>query len=133
MASRNGRPRATLYDFRDLDLMVKLADHGGATSHELADLVGLNDPKSMGTRLGWMRHYGMIERDDTDGVWNLAPGGRRVVKARLRAAMARELDAMPEESMVEVMAHVATRYHIGDPLIATLLRREFLYGTRRGR
>jgi len=33
--------------------------------------------------------------------------------------------------MVEVMAHVAKRYRFGDPIIATMLRREFAYGTRR--
>jgi hypothetical protein len=27
------------------------------------------------------------------------------------------------------MAHVTTRYRLGDPLMATMLRREFAYGT----
>jgi hypothetical protein len=33
--------------------------------------------------------------------------------------------------MVEVMSHVTSRYRLGDPVIASLLRREFLFGTQK--
>lgn len=122
---------ATLYDFRDLDLMVKLADGGSLTSLELADSMGMTDAQPMSARLAWMRRFGMVERDEEAAAWTLAPGGRRVVNARLKAAQARAIEAIPDDSMVEVMAHVATRYRFGDTILATMLRREFLYGTRK--
>lgn len=132
MSGSNGhRKHATLYDFRDMDILVKLADAGGATSAEVADMIGLGDAVPMARRLAWMRHFGMLERDDEDGVWNLAPGGRRVVQARLKAAQTRTIEAIPDEALVDVMAHVTTRYRLGDPVMATLLRREFAYGTAR--
>lgn len=122
---------ATLYDFRDLDLMVKIADGGSLTSLELAERVGLTEAQPMAQRLSWMRRFGMVDRDEQTGAWSLARGGQNVVNARLRAAQARAIDAIPDEAMVEVMAHVATRYRFGDAILATMLRREFLYGTRR--
>jgi hypothetical protein len=128
---RNGRQHATLYDFRDLDLMIKLADHGGATSLELAEAVGLSDAQPMSSRLAWMRRFGMVDRDEQQLVWNLAPGGRRVIAARLKAAQSRAIESIPDDSLVEVMAHVASRYRHGDQVLATMLRREFLFGTQK--
>lgn len=122
---------ADLYTFRDLDLLVKLSDAGAATSAELANAVGLSDAQPMAIRLSWMRRFGMVDRDEEAGAWTVSAGGNRVVRARLRAAQSRAIEAVPDEAMVDVMAHVATRYRMGDPIIATMLRREFLYGTRR--
>jgi len=127
---RNGGRSATLYDVRDLDLMVPLAERGGATSLELAELVG-RDPTNIAQRLGWMRHFGMVARDEETSAWDLAPGGLRVVRSSLKAAQTKALEAIPDESMVEVMAHVTSRYQRGDDVVATMLRREFLFGTKR--
>ena len=120
-------------DVRDIDLMLKLAEGGamGQTSHEMTEALGMTDEgaQSVGVRFSWMRRFGMLDYDDKTGLWALTEGGYRVVEARLRAAAARTIDAIPDESMVDVMAHVTTRYRLGDPMIAHLLRREFVFGT----
>jgi hypothetical protein len=128
--------RLSLYDFRDLDLMLKLVDEGDdegwVETRALAAALGAEEDEKVhgvGVRLAWMRRYGMLEYDDKRHVWRLSPGGERVTKARLRAAASKQIDAVPDESLVDVMAHVTTRYRLGDPMMATMLRREFLFGT----
>ena len=79
--------------------------------------------------MGWMARFGMVDRDE-EGFWGLTDGGSRVVQAKLRAAQASALDTLPDESMIEAMAHIAGRQHY-DPMLATMLRREFAYGTKR--
>jgi hypothetical protein len=123
----------TLYDIRDLDLMLKLEEvggAGGATTAELAEALGLDDDRqAVAIRSAWMRRFGMFDFDDERRLWTLAPGGERVVSAKLRAAQAKTIDAVPDEQLVDVMAHVTSRYRLGDPVMATMLRREFAFGT----
>lgn len=127
---------ATLYDFRDIDLMLRLAQEGGEEgwleSNYLAEAVGMRngDTKAMARRLAWMRRYHMVEYHEQLKMWRLSPGGVRVTTAHLKAAQERTIQAVPDEALVEVMSHVTSRYMLGDPLIAHMLRREFLYGTK---
>lgn len=127
---------ASLYDFRDLDLMLTIADApDGITAMELAEEIGLGEDgtRAAGTRLAWMRRYGMVEHVGHDRLWRLSRSGERVAEAKLKAAATRQLVAVPDEALVDVMAHVTARYRLGDPMTANLLRREFLYGTHNGR
>jgi hypothetical protein len=131
--------RSSLYDFRDLDLLVKLereADAEGWIEAEyLAEAMGmsLNGGGLLHTglpsRLTWMRRYGMLDYDEKKRMWRLTGGAQRVIEARLRSATKKQLEALPDESMIEVMANVHHRYRHGDPMMAAMLRREFRYGT----
>ena len=128
---------ARIYDFRDTDVMAKLAEQGadGATASDLAAELGVRDEdgrSGMGPRLAWMKKFGMLSYDDKRHLWRLSDGGERVIEARSRAAATAVIESVPDESMVEVMAHVTARYRLGDPLMANLLRREFQYGTTPG-
>lgn len=127
---------ATVYDFRDFDIMAHIHEHanGGMTSHELADALGFDAEEGgrpVGIRLAWMRRYGMVAFDDDNRTWQLSRGGKRVVGAHLRAPELRVVDSMPDEAMVEVMAHVTSRFQRGDAMLHAMLRREFMYGTKR--
>jgi len=126
----------SLYDFRDLDLMLKIADagdhEGWVETRELASMLGVDEgdkANGVGIRLSWMRRFGMLDFDAERRMWRLSSGGERVTNAKLRAARAKTIDELPDEQLVEVMAHVTTRYRLGDPVMATMLRREFAYGT----
>ena len=126
----------SLYDYRDLDLMLKIADvgddEGWIETRQLAESLGVpDDEKSngVGVRLAWMRKFGMLERDDERKLWRLSRGGERVADARVRAAAVKQIDSVPEEALIDVMAHVTARYRLGDQMMATMLRREFRYGT----
>jgi hypothetical protein len=134
MSSRNGH--ATLYDFRDLDLLLKIEaegdQEGWVDSEHMARSLGFGDDRMpISRRLAWMRHYGMLDFDQQQRIWRVSPGGRRVIEAKLRAAQARTIEALPDESMIEVMANIGSRYHLADPMTAAMLRREFLFGTKK--
>jgi hypothetical protein len=125
---------ASLYDFRDMDVLLKLAREQSMRSDEMAQALGLTGDgspgRAAGIRLSWMRRYGMVEFDTKARMWRLSPGGERVTTAHLQAAQERTLKDVPDEALVEVMSHVTSRFMLGDPMIAHMLRREFLFGTR---
>jgi hypothetical protein len=125
----------SIYEFRDTDLMVKLAAEGagGIEARLFAEALGMNGDgaQHVSARLSWMRRYGMVEYDDEKKLWRVSDGGERVIESHARAAAIRQIEEVPDESMVEVMSHVTARYRLGDPMIADLLRREFQYGTSR--
>jgi hypothetical protein len=126
---------ATLYDFRDIDLMLKLADeadeNGQTTTAELASALGFaeDDLRPMGIRLAWMRRYGFLGYDEKAKLWRLSSSGERIVKSNVRATTIAAIERVPDEAFVDVMAHVTSRYRHADPVTATLLRREFAFGT----
>lgn len=135
MASPNGRRHASLYDFRDLDLLLKIEaegdDEGWVDSEHLARSLGFGDDRMpIAQRLSWMRRYGMLGFDEQKRRWRLTDGALRVIDSRLRAAQAKSIDKLSDESMIEVMAAVTTRYQLGSPMIASMLRREFMFGTK---
>jgi hypothetical protein len=127
---------ATLYDFRDLDLMAKLRaeanGHGGwVETAAMAEALGFEeDLLPIAQRLSWMKRYGMVEFDQERRMWRLSDGGERVTEARLRAAASTTIEHLPDEVMVEVMAKVTQRYLHGSAMLASMLRREFLFGTK---
>jgi hypothetical protein len=118
---------ASLYDFRDLDIMLHLAENqnGGIPTPELAEALGFQegDNRPAAIRLAWMRRYGMVAFDSKERSWSLT----------LKAPTLKLVEAMPDEAAVELMAHVTSRYQRGEPMLAAMLRREFLFGTQRRR
>jgi len=123
----------SIKEYRDLDLMIRLKEEGPLRSKEMVQLLGGEEyGRHLGTRLAWMRRFGMVERQGgkANPTWDLTEAGRRVVWAKKRAALMRELDELPQEELIEVMAHVTARYHRGDEMIARMLRREFVFGTQ---
>src|SRR5215467_597098 len=133
MARRTRPTGATLYDFRDLDIMHRIAEVNGSgmTTADLADALGFDAEEGgspVGSRLGWMRRYDFVTRDDRDLTWSLSRSGKRIVEAHLRAPQLRVVSELPDDAMVEVMAQVTSRFQRGDRVLAEMLRREFLYG-----
>ena len=135
--SRNGgiSKHATLLDFRDLDLLLKIEheanDDGWLSTEDAARSLGFDDEqRPLGIRFAWMRRYGMLEFDQQKKLWRLTDGAHRVTESRLRAAASRTIEELPDEQMIDVMSKVTQRYMHGDPMIATLLRREFRFGTQ---
>ena len=123
---------ASLYDFRDLDLMLAIADSGdGLTAAEMAEQIGLGEEgtQAAAIRLSWMRRYGMVKFNDQHRLWTLSSEWPARHRGEAKGGRAQAIDAVPDESLVDVMAHVTTRYIHGDAMTANLLRREFLYGT----
>ena len=137
MPKREYAHHATLYDFRDLDIMYKIdeaANGAGVDSRELAELLGFEAEeggKNLGIRLAWMRRYGMVAFDEKERTWSLSPSGDRIARAHVRAPALRAIEKLPDEAFVEVMASVTSRFQRGEATLAHMLRREFLYGTKK--
>jgi hypothetical protein len=128
--------KATLYDFRDLDIMHRLAESedSGYLTAEVADMLGFRPEEGarpVGIRLAWMRRYGMVAFDEKQKLWSLSNSGKRVVKASELAPKLKVIENMPNEKMIEVMAHVTSRFQRGETMLGHMLRREFLFGTKR--
>lgn len=126
--------RMSVYDFRDMDVMLKLESAGssGATAAELTDemgLSGVDGNRAVGSRMAWMRRFGMVAFDPKTRMWTLSKGGERVLAAKRRAAVRNLIDQMPEGELVEAMSYITSRFRLGDPMLGAMLRREFLYGT----
>jgi hypothetical protein len=121
----------SLYDFRDHDLMLRLSDLGEISSHDLAQELGLDSEatQAAGVRLAWMRRFGMVRFDQKKRLWSLSQSGERIVAAKRRAALKKLVDEMPEGELIEAMAYITARYRLGEPMVAHMLRREFVYGT----
>jgi hypothetical protein len=131
--ARNGS--ANLYSFRDLDLLLKLQEEadeeGWVETAAAAESLGFERGLAVSTRFSWMRRFGMLEFDHKRKMWRLTPAAQRVTEARLRAAHAKTMEELPDELMVDVMSKVTQRYRHSDPMLATMLRREFAFGTQR--
>jgi hypothetical protein len=128
------RRHLTVFDYRDTDLMAKVGEAGadGITTTDLAAEIGFDDldgHRAVGMRFAWMKKYGMLAFDDKRRLWRLTDGADRVLASQKLSATQTIIERVPDEEMVSIMAHVTTRYRLGDPMVATLLRREFQYGT----
>lgn len=135
MARQKPNKHATLFDFRDLDLLYLIEDRaddeGWAETEDLASELRFESMQPLGIRLSWMRRYGMLDYDEKKKMWRLTDGAGRVMDARLRAAQQKSVQALPDEAMIDVMANITARYNNGNALVATMLRREFMYGTKK--
>ena len=128
------RHHLTVLDYKDTDLMAKVSEGGGegVTAAELAEAIGIANGdgiRAVGMRFAWMKKFGMLDYDEKKHLWTLTDGADRVMAAQQIAAMTTVIEKVPDESMVEIMAHVTSRFRLGDPMVATMLRREFQYGT----
>jgi hypothetical protein len=120
----------SLYDFRALDLLLRLSEDGGMSSLQIGEAFGA-DARAAGSRFAWMRRYGMVDLDAETGSWSVSAAGRRVIQSKLRASQIAVVEKLPDESLVETMAQITSRYIRGEPMLAHMMRREFMYGTRR--
>jgi hypothetical protein len=128
------RYHASVYDFKDTDLMAKVQEAGaeGVTALELAEVLGMKNgdgTSAIGVRFAWMKRFGMLSYDERKHLWTLTDGAERVMAAQTRAAITEVVGKFPDEAMIEVMADITSRYRVGDPMVAQMLRREFQYGT----
>jgi hypothetical protein len=128
------KPHLTVFDYKDTDLMalVESAGESGITAADLAAEMSYNGNdahRAIGMRFAWMKKYGMLNYDEKGHLWTLTDGGARVMESHRVAAFTKVLKAIPEEAVIEHMAHITSVYRLGDPMIAAMLRREFQYGT----
>jgi len=130
-----------LVDFLDeefLALVVDNADHEGwASSQMIAESIGIST-RNVGSRLSWMRRYGVVERDTspgstTQGFWRLTERGEALVKARFSKGQQTALSSLRDEQLWELATQLSERYETVDDVTANLVRRRFSASAQRRR
>lgn len=127
-----------LEEFSDQELLFALEECGGAdgaTSLELAEHLepdrrdGLKHPhQNIAIRLGWLKRYGVVERDDKTRRWVLSPLGEGLMHGRLKASERRMLEEIDEGRLL-TFVQAMTGHIIGASReAAKMSERQLRYG-----
>ena len=133
-----------LVDFLDEEFLALVIDNAGyegwASSREIAEAI---DPdaetittRHVGSRLAWMRRYGVVERDPrpgspTKGYWRLTEAGEALVKARFSKTQQTALSSVKDEQLWLLSAELGLRYEGVNYATANLVRRRFIAAQKR--
>ena len=86
-------------------------------------------------RLGWMRRFGVLERNPDDGStlsrWRLTEDGRALRMGTLTRGLATTLHGLNEFALMAAMGALSERYLEAGDVPANMMRREWLYGANR--
>lgn len=125
---------ATIRDFTDRELLHLLLDYtngsGGLTTFELVErlhLSGENTLSQAGSRLGWLKRYGMVDR--SEGRWYVTADAEQMVRARLNAAKERALATLTDREALTALTFLTPTYMGMSETRGHLLRREWAYWT----
>lgn len=124
-----------LEDYSDRELLYALErasdSDGAASSADVARELGIttaNPHHSVAVRFGWLRRYGVLEREE-DGRWALTDDGAAVVRGRLRARAERALEELGEEELWLLSQRLTSRYAAStNAVAATLVARQWRHG-----
>ena len=134
----------TIEHFSDRELINLVIDHaaddGWVNTVDLAEILGLavNGSKgavSIGLRFSYLKRIGMMEREErlaegeTLKRWRLTQLGEQYGRGHLRAAAQKQLDKLDDQALLEVTTFLTDRYRQIGGGGATLMRREWRYGT----
>lgn len=144
--SRNGsHTQLTLYDFSDEEFLAVLQDQadgsGWAFTSDIAQSIKIDTKhpnNNVGIRLGWLKKYGVVERDErvgspTKGAWRLTRVGEAVVNASFTTAQKNAMKNLGTEQIWEAAKTITDRYVVANAATASLVRRQFLLGHHRRR
>ena len=130
------RTSLTLYEYSDRELLHLMLDEsdgdGWISSRDLAKVVGINakhPAQHVGTRLGWMRKYGAVERQAANPLWRPTAMGRALALGELKPRERDMIEGLDPDQLLTLTNTLTKRYsRVGDTA-AHLMRREWLYGT----
>ena len=122
-----------LVDVSDIALLAVLErvgdEEGWASSVDVAGELALDalyPARNVGSRLGWLRRYGAVERDG--GRWRMTAIGHRLYAAALDGEQLSVLDRLSRDDLLAVTHWLADRMPRVRREAASLIRREFKYG-----
>ena len=133
--------RLRLYDFSDRELLLLMLDEadpvdGYVSVHDLAVAIGIDAEhpgRHVGIRLGWMRRYGAVERQDSAPRWRPTPMGQALARGDLDETQKEVLEGLTAQQMLTLTRNLTTRYRRVGDTARHLMRREWMYGTYRGK
>lgn len=136
-----GARSAILDELSDKEVLWVLEDvtdeSGYADVHAIADMLGMkhdNPAKCVGSRLSWLRRYGVVEKHkDAPGLWRLTRPGRALIGADLQPGQRKTLEGLTDEQVLALTSIVTDRYRRSNDTAAVMMRREWAYGTSKRR
>ena len=148
--TRGSRESMRLYDLSDKELLAIIEDvadeEGWASRNDVAAVifpfVKMEGPRArvqhalrcVGIRFAWLRRYGVLAKRDgksKDSFWRLTSEGRNLLMGELSHLEREALLMLGEERLVAATTMLARHFQAANPIAATLVRREWLYGTQR--
>lgn len=76
----DAKRKLSIADYADYELLHVVQDHEGDTTAALAEFLEA-EPRSVGSRLSWMRRKALVDRDAKGG-WVLARNGKNLLRTR---------------------------------------------------
>lgn len=126
-----------LTDYSDRELLFLIQDvadkDGWVTTEGLAAALDLNHPnpiQCVGTRMGWMARFGIVEKGRAH-TWRLSHVGYAVMRAGLNKGAVNAMGSTKDEALLELTHKLTDRYASTAPEVATLMRREWRWGMAR--
>ncbi|HSV08583.1 MAG TPA: hypothetical protein VLI07_18850 [Candidatus Binatus sp.] len=141
MATNRQPHSLKLIEFSDRELMNIVLDvepeHGWVTTEECAVAMGLDHIHAnncVGVRFGWMRRYGVLERqtDSTKehfGEWRLTSAGRKIALGNLSKEERALLSRISTDKLMVATGELTKRYHGSNGVAAQMMRRAWINGT----
>ena len=130
------RTALTLYDYSDRELLHMMLDEadgqGWISAIDLARALAIDSKhpaQHVGTRLGWMRRYGAVERQSKLSMWRPTAMGRALALGDLGSDLATELQKLPSDQLLTLTRTLGNRYRRAGDTAAHLMRREWLFST----
>lgn len=135
-----GAQSLTLYDFSDPEFLAVCQDVQNAFGYfkttEVSDRLNLDvkhPNNNVGIRLGWLKRYGVVEREEDKESdyyrhWRLTEEGAAVVNAHLNPNQRRAMEGLGIEQSLEVAKLLTDRYQVSGRATANLVRRQIQYG-----
>ena len=130
------RTSLTLYTYSDRELLHVMLDEsdgdGWISAQDLAKVIGIDakhPAQHVGTRLGWMRKYGAVERQPKAPLWRPTAMGRTLATGDLSMDLETSLRELPSEQLLTLTRMLTKRYSRVGETAAHLMRREWMYGT----
>lgn len=125
-----------LLDFSDRELLFviyeNLDDKGWAHSALLAEKLGLKTDKPaqcVGSRLSWLRRYGVVEHGGPN-MWRLTPVGEVLMHGDLSREQQEQIKAVKPDQLIMLTRALTKRVQKARSEAGHLVRREWRFGTQ---
>lgn len=119
-----------------LQIVSELADEEGwADAEEIAKRIfpsemrterRLNAVQAVSIRMSWMKRFGVIEQGGVKQ-WGLTEKGEAFARGKFSDALAKRIEGIAEDQLLELTNIVSSRLRSGDPVAVKMMRREWHY------
>jgi hypothetical protein len=137
--------QARIQDYSDREILGIIVDAGGiVTAQELAARIFAVDAERDGdaakhaarccvSRLAWMKRFGLVEKGEAKGEWELTGEGRALRSAKLGRAMSSAIHNVQDGSGMVLAHEIGLRLVRARPVARTAMRRELMHQILRGK